>query len=315
MRASGKRSPARGAPHAERPTRARAPRASSEGARRAYYLGPDGSFSHQAAIAAFGRAFELTPVSTIEEAVSRATEQGDDFAIVPAENSTEGGVSATTDALIAYRPRILAEIELPIRHALVGRSGGLSRVRKIASHPQALSQCRHWIAKHFPDAQIVPVASTSRAAELAARDRRLCAIASPFAAKLYGLEVLKRRTHDRTHNATRFWIISGTTGDLESVRHRRRAAKRKRPGRARTAVIFGLSHESGALRRALAPFERTKISLTRIESRPYGGRAWRYVFFCELEGKTTDANVVRCLALLERVTTFVHVFGSYARLG
>lgn len=260
------------------------------------YLGPRGTFSHQAAARHFGHAVTLQPERTIGE-VFEAVERGRaHYGVVPVENSQEGSVNATLDRFIDSPTRICAQVFLPVELSLLGR-GPLEKVRKIYSHPQPFGQSRRWLAEHLPSAECVEVSSTSRAAELAAGEEEAAAIAGAMASEEFALPVLVPSIQDAAGNVTRFFVIG---------------REPSRPsGRDKTSVMFAVKDQPGALAKALAPFERARISLTRIESRPSKRQAWEYYFFADLPGHAEDVLLARALEELGRVCAFIRVLGSY----
>lgn len=269
---------------------------------RVAYLGPEFTYSHLAAIARFGQSVDLTPVATIA-AVFDEVEQGDaEFGVVPIENSTDGRVADALHCLSrAARSeqavQICAEIPLRIRHCLLG-TGPRSAVRRVCSKPQALSQCRNWLAAHLPQAELIPTASTAEAARLALAEHDTAAIASEQAGVNHGLATLARHIEDNPENVTRFAVIS-----------RESAAK---TGRDKTAVVFEAPHEPGALADAMAIFKRQKLNLTWIESFPVPEERGRYDFFVEFQGHATELHPRRALSSLAKKATRMTVLGSYA---
>ena len=263
------------------------------------YLGPPGTFSHMAAESAFGlspRYVEATTIRAVFDAVLRGHAS---YGVVPIENSSEGSVSATLDELDRNDLMIRGEILMDIAHCLVGRPGDRGSIERVYSHPQALAQCRSWLAENLPRAQLVVAPSTSAAAREAAEDDRSAAVASRLAADLAGLSVLFEGIQDRTENVTRF-VVLGTEDAAPS-------------GRDKTSISFSVRHERGALRRALELLEDAGLNLTHIESRPAVDHIWRYVFFTDFEGHRSDPTVARALESLAGHAGRVRVLGSYPR--
>lgn len=260
------------------------------------YLGPRSTFSHQAAARQFGSAVELLPERTIAD-VFEAVERGRaHYGVVPIENSQEGSVNATLDRFMDSEARICAQIFLPVELDLLGR-GPLERVRKIYSHPQPFGQCRRWLAEHMPSAECIEVSSTARAAEMAAADETAAALAGSQAGEEFGLPVLARAIQDSASNVTRFFVIG------------RQPARPS--GRDKTSVMFAVKDQPGALAKALAPFEKSGISLSRIESRPSKRQAWEYYFFADIAGHAEDKEVAAALKELSGVCAFTRILGSY----
>jgi len=270
-----------------------------QGAPSVAYLGPEGTFSERAARAHFGGAADLVPVATIHE-VFAAVERGRArLGIVPIENSTEGMVGPTLDALVASPLRIVAERRVLVRQALLSRAAHLSDVRRLVSHPQSLAQCREWIARRLPEVPAIEVASNALAAARAARSPSTAAIASRDAAGRYGLRVLAEDIQDAANNVTRFVVLSPAGGPTES-------------GADKMSVLFSVRNRPGALFRALEPLARERVDLCKLESRPMRGRTWEYLFFIDLRGPIEGAKVTRALAAMERECILFKILGAYA---
>jgi chorismate mutase/prephenate dehydratase len=270
---------------------------------RVAYLGPEFSYSHIAAITRFGQSAELLPVGTIT-AVFEEVELGQaEFGVVPLENSTDGRISDTLDNFVRRPVRICGEVPMRIHHNLLGL-GARNDIREVQSKPQALSQCRNWLARHLPAARIVEVASTTAAAQAARETPGVAAIASRQAGVHYELAVLAASIEDNPSNVTRFAVLGNTP--------------EKRTGDDKTALMFELSHKSGALADAIAVLKRHRINLTWLESFPMAGRddnspEGRYMFFVEFVGHRDEARVRRALASLTKKAKRLEVLGSYAR--
>jgi chorismate mutase/prephenate dehydratase len=264
------------------------------------FLGPEGTFAHMAARHLFGLAAHYREATTIE-GVFDAVRAGDAaYGVVPIENSTEGSVTRSADALIEGDLVVRQELVLDVAHVLLARAGlGLSSIDRVYSHPQALAQCRVWLAKNLPGAQLVQTSSTTAAAREALADERGAAIGSRLAAEIYGLDALREGLHDRPENATRFFVL----------------AKKDAPrtGQDRTTVAFSVKDGRGALRNVLAVFDDAGINLTRIESRPSRQKRWDYVFLVDLEGHREDEAVARALTELGSRCAMMKVLGSYPR--
>jgi len=266
---------------------------------RVAFLGPEGTFSHLAARHLFGLQARYRDSATIE-AVFETVSSGDaTYGVVPIENSTEGAVSMTSDALLEGSLMIRQEYVLPVSHCLLSNAATLGKITAVYSHPQALAQCRAWIAKHLPRAQVVQTTSTSAAAREAQSDERVGAIASEIAAEIHNLPIVRANIQDRAENATRFVVVGREDAPPS--------------GKDRTTIAFGLPDGKGTLRRVLTVLERANVNLTRIESRPSRTRPWHYVFLVDMQGHRQDKAVARALAALRKSTDFVKVLGSYPR--
>jgi chorismate mutase/prephenate dehydratase len=270
-----------------------------QAATRVAYLGPEFTFSHLAAIARFGQSAELVPVGTIA-AVFEEVERGQaTFGVVPMENSTDGRVSDTLDCFSHSKVQICGELPLRIHHCLLGL-GRRDEIRKVVSKPQPLSQCRNWLSKHLPNAQLVEVASTADAAQKAKADSAVAAVASAQAGVNYGLPVLAENIEDNADNVTRFAVIAAATG--------------KKSGNDKTALVVEIAHQPGALADVMAIFKRNRLNLTWIESYPIPGARGRYLFFIEFVAHQDEPRARRAVASLRKKAIRLDVLGSYAQM-
>lgn len=263
------------------------------------YLGPEATFTHDATKRHFGLSAQLLPKSSIADVFDEVERGRVEFGVVPVENSTEGVVNHTLDMFVSSDLTICAEVLLQVSHHLLTKTGTTKGITKVVSHPQALAQCRNWLARHLPGVALLDVESTARAAEMAARDGTVAAVASELAASMYDLLPAHRHLEDMRNNLTRFLVIG----------HDEPAPS----GHDRTSVLFGLRDEPGILFRALAPFAKSKINMSRIESRPSRKKAWDYVFFIDIDGHQADPKVARCLLALSESCAFSKVLGSYPK--
>lgn len=264
---------------------------------RVAYLGPEHTYSHIAAITRFGSSAELVAVGSIS-AVFDEVEQGlAKFGLVPLENSTDGRVTDTLEAFARSNLQICGEVPLAIHHALLA-AGPRSGIERVASKPQALSQCRNWLARHLPQAELVPVGSTAEAARQAAADASVAAIASEQAGVEYGLKVLAPAIEDNPDNVTRFAVIGQDAAN--------------RTGHDKTALMLEIAHEPGALADTMAVFKRARLNMTWIESFPVAGERGRYLFFIEFQGHASDVRARRAIASLEKKARRLAILGSYA---
>ncbi|QDU95325.1 prephenate dehydratase [Lignipirellula cremea] len=262
------------------------------------YLGPQFSYSHLAAIERFGANVEMQGLATIAAVFEAINRRQADYGIVPIENSTDGRVVDTLGMFARLPVQICGEVQLRIHHYLLGMCSH-DEVREVYSKPQALSQCRNWISKHLPGAKVVEVTSTAAAARLAAERPGIAAVASRQAGVNYGLRAIAEKIEDNPYNLTRFAVIGSEPG--------------KRTGNDKTAAMFQIPHEPGALADAMAIFKRGGLNLTWIESFPVHGPDAEYLFFVEMEGHRTDAEVTKALAALEKKAERLEVLGSYQK--
>jgi chorismate mutase/prephenate dehydratase len=262
------------------------------------FLGPSYTYSHLATLHRFGQSVELLPVGGIAAVFEEVNRGHATYGLVPIENSTDGRVADTLDMFTRLRVRICGEVQLRIHHSLLGKCAR-GDVTEVYSKPQALSQCRNWLAKHLPEARMIEVTSTSFAAQLAQDKPGVAAIASVQAGVHYGLDVLAANIEDNQANITRFAVIGEQSAP--------------RTGKDRTAVMFEVVHRAGALADAMHIFKRNKLNLTWIESFPIPRAEGGYLFFIELDGHETDLKVRRALAALGKKALRLEVLGSYPR--
>jgi chorismate mutase/prephenate dehydratase len=261
------------------------------------YLGPEGTFTHDAALKHFGHSARTTALAGIDQ-VFREVEAGPcHFGVVPVENSIEGVVNHTLDLLMNSTLRICGEVELRIHQHLMSRSADLSGIRRVYSHQQSLAQCRAWLNGNLPAAERVPVSSNSEAARLAAGEEGAAALAGAAAAEFHDLPILAHNIEDAPDNTTRFLVL-GRDSAAPS-------------GRDKTSLLFTTPNRPGALFTMLKCFADQGVSLSRIESRPSRRGMWDYVFFVDLEGHAEDAPVAAALADLQREAAMMRVLGSY----
>jgi chorismate mutase/prephenate dehydratase len=261
------------------------------------FFGAEATYSHLAAREKFGSAATLLPTASINEVFQEVSQQRVSFGVVPIENSTEGVVAHTLDLLVESELQICAEVFLDIHHNLLSRSGRAEEIAGIVSHPQALAQCRSWLAAHFRNVGVEEVASTAHAAMLAAKDAKLAAISSSLAKEVYELRVVAKNIEDQSPNITRFLVI----GRNES----------KPTGNDKTSLVFSVKDEPGILHRMLQPFAKSRINLTKIESRPLKSKPWEYMFFIDLRGHKQTGAIKRAIKTLEHDCIFVKILGSY----
>ena len=263
---------------------------------RVAYLGPESTYTHQAARTQFGSSTEYWPETALAEIFRVVERQEADFGVVPIENTTEGVVTHTVDQFLESDLLICAEIALNITHMLMGTCK-LEDVKTVYSHPQGLAQCRGWLQAHLPRVSLEETSSTAAGAERAAGDPTGAAIASALAAEHFGLDILADRIEDIKQNFTRFFVVGNTAP--------------KPCGADKTSIVFSVQHKVGALSEILQVFAKNELNLTRIESRPSRKKAWEYVFFVDFEGHTATPKVQAALDEVATHCMYLKHLGSY----
>ena len=266
---------------------------------RVAYLGPQGTFSEQAVRRHFGQAVQALPAASIDEVFRSAESGAAQFAVVPAENSTDGVVGRTLDLLLTTSLRICGEVDLRVRQNLLSRMKGMKEIRKIYSHAQSLAQCNGWLAQNLPNAERIPVGSNAEAARRAAKEKAAAAIAGEAAAALYKLKILAGGIEDDPNNTTRFLVL----GQVEPGA----------TGKDRTSLVMSAENKPGAVHALLSPIAANGVSMSRIESRPAKARSarWEYVFFIDIEGHQSDAKLAAAIGELKQRAPFFKILGSY----
>ncbi len=264
------------------------------------YLGPKATFTHQAALEHFGISAKYIALPTIRDVFEEVERGNIDYGVVPVENTIEGVVNYTLDMFLQTPGvNIVGEIILPVALHLLSTADELSQIRKIYSHPHALAQARAWLDKHLPSAQRIEVESTAKAAEMALEEENAAAIASEAAATVYNLNILASNVQENLNNYTRFLVIG--------------KKKLRKTGFDKTSLLFAVKDETGALYKALEPFYRHGVNLTKIESRPSKEKSWDYVFFADVEGHAEDEPVKKAIEELKKRTKMVRILGSYPK--
>ncbi len=265
------------------------------------YLGPEATFTHQAAIRNFGVSLDYHAIKSIPDVFAEVEAGTADYGVIPIENSTDGAVSHSMDMLVESDLHICSQVYLPIEHCLISQSP-LDHIKVVRSKDQALGQCREWLRANLPEAVLVDVVSTADAVCTAKETPGVAAVASDLSAQRYGVPVQVRGIQDRDDNVTRFLVIGKTR------------AKPLGDGRDKTSLVISLKDEPGALEKTLRPFGSRGINLSKIESRPSRKKAWDYLFFIDFIGHYEDALVQEALAELEGHCSFVKWLGSYPNL-
>ncbi|MGC6426696.1 MAG: prephenate dehydratase [Akkermansiaceae bacterium] len=262
------------------------------------YLGPEGTWTHQAAIKKFGHSVDYRSQANFAEVFDQVARRHVSYGVVPIENSTEGAVSHTLDLFVESPLRICAQILLRIENGLMA---AISRaeIKTLYSHPQVFGQCRSWILQNFPEADLVEVSSTTKAAQLAKQNAAdgAAALGGELAAEMHGLTMLETSIQDRATNTTRFLVIGEETCPPT--------------GKDRTSLLFSVHDRPGSLVKALQAFDSFEINMSKIESRPSKQKDWEYIFYVDLAGHCEDPELQKALATLETHCSVVKTLGSY----
>jgi len=265
------------------------------------YLGPEGTWTHQAAISKFGHSVEYSAQPNFAEVFDQVARRHANYGVVPIENSTEGAVSSTLDLFVDSSLRICSQILLRIENGLMA---AIPRedIKTLYSHPQVFGQCRNWILRNFPEADLVECSSTTKAAHLAKQYAAdgAAAMGGPLAAEMSGLTMLETAVQDRATNTTRFLVIGEETCPST--------------GKDRTSILFSVHDRPGSLVKALQAFDSFEINMSKIESRPSKQKDWEYIFYVDLAGHCDDKAVKEALETLETHCSLVKILGSYPDL-
>jgi len=265
------------------------------------FLGPEATFSHQAAISIFGNSARFCPSRTFEDVFGSVEKGHCDHGVIPVENSLEGSVAGIWDLFNKYHLKICGECYHRIRLSLMGQNGDISSIRKLYSHPMPLAQCRVWLKQHLPDIPLETVDSTALAGRMAAETPGTAALGSRLLAETLGLRLLREDVEDDPHNVTRFLVIGN--------------AEPPPTGCDKTTLLFFLGHHPGTLAGMLSALARRGINVCRIESRPMPTRSWEYLFFVDLEGHREDPEMADAMAEMKTLCVFMKWLGSYPSAG
>ncbi|QIN85104.1 prephenate dehydratase [Rubrobacter tropicus] len=261
------------------------------------YLGPEATFTHEAALRSFGTSIELQPQTTVAEVFARVERGEAEHGVVPVENSMEGAVTHTLDELMNSPLKVCGEVYLPVSQNLISAEESPDKVSLVCSHPMALAQAASWLRRELPGARLEEVESTAEAARRASVQPGVAAVGSALAAEAHGLKVLARNIQEARTNTTRFIVLGRSWA--------------ARTGKDKTSVVFSVKDRPGVLKEALSAFASEGINLTRIESRPSRKRAWTYVFFADFKGHPDEEKVRRALEGLEEHCPYVSLIGAY----
>jgi len=264
------------------------------------FLGPEGTYSHSAAVKHFGNLIETHPVESIEEVFRIVEADNANFGIVPVENSSAGVINHTLDLFMKSSLTISGEVALRIRHNLLSSAASMPAIKRIYAHQQSLSQCTQWLDKHLPDAERVAVSSNAQAVLMAKGSADdAAAIGGAMAAELYDIPVMAADIEDEPDNTTRFAVIG----------------QHKSPpsGDDRTSLLVFVHNRPGSLFDLLKPLAERGISMSNIESRPSRRGVWDYVFFIDVDGHRDDDLVKQAITEIEKASAMVTVLGSYPK--
>lgn len=262
------------------------------------FLGPEGTYTHAAALKHFGHFVHAQPMSAIDE-VFREVESGQaNYGVVPVENSTEGVVNHTLDSFVNSPLFIAGEVKLRIHHHLLSNDEVKpSDIKRVYSHQQSLAQCRKWLDANCPQVERVAVSSNAEAAKLSMKEEGAVAIAGDMAAEQYSLLKLVENIEDQPDNTTRFLIIGSDVVPAS--------------GQDKTSIMVSAKNKPGALYHVLEPFHQNDISLTRLETRPSNSGTWAYVFFIDFEGHIDDEGVQKVVQQVSPDAVEIKHLGSY----
>ncbi len=260
------------------------------------YLGPEATFTHLASQKKFGAQVEYVSMQTITDVFNEVERGSSDFGVVPVENSIEGAISHTLDMFVDSDLKICSEISLSIEHNLLCNCK-LRDIKKVYSKSQVFGQCRLWLETNLPGRHLMEISSTTKAAEICAREKNSAAIASSLAAQIYKVKLKVKSIEDSSHNVTRFLVIGKKEAGYT--------------GRDKTSILFSIKDRVGALHEMLLVFKKAKINLTKIESRPSKKKAWDYYFFVDMQGHIKEPRLKKALNNLEKKCHFIKIVGSY----
>lgn len=261
------------------------------------FLGPLGSFTGSAATKHFGHAARLLPQASIDDVFREVDSGHAHYAVVPVENSTEGAVGRSMDLLLGTQLKICGEVVLRIHQNLLTKESDLSKITKIYSHAQSLAQCHEWLNRNLPGVPRISVASNSLAAQMAAEEAGVAAIAGEAAAERFNLPKLAENIEDEPNNTTRFLVLGKHDAGPS--------------GRDKTSLIMSAPNRTGSLHELLLPFSHTGVSMSRLESRPARNALWEYVFYVDVDGHREDPAVKTALAELAKRAAYLKILGSY----
>jgi len=266
---------------------------------RVAYLGPEATFTHQAARQNFGRGARYLAGETIGDVFTMVSQGYADVGVAPVENSNEGVVTSTLDLLVDSDQKIVGEIILPIRLMLLSREPSLDTVRTVYSHPHVWGQCRHWLERNLSEAKLKDSRSTAEAVAFCAEVKGTAAVGGELTSEMYEVPILVEDIGDWEENLTRFLVFSDQMAEPT--------------GDDKTSIVLSIKDRVGALYEILKPFGDNGINLTKIESRPSRKKAWDYVFFVDLEGHRDEPKLSKTLKIVGNYCEHLKILGSYPK--
>lgn len=262
------------------------------------FLGPEGTFTQQAAFKHFGQSIDAQPHNTIE-AVFRSVELNQsDFGVVPIENSYEGAVGSTLDNLQQSSLKICGEVQIPIHHYLMAKNEN-EKIERIFAHPQALAQCKMFLRENYPKATLESISSNAVGAQKAMNEPNCASIAPEIASFIYGLKIIAGNIQDGSKNSTRFLVIGNYECDSSKE--------------DKTSIVFSASNKPGSLYSMLKPFEKYQINMNKLESRPSKTEQWSYIFFVDVDCHKQNENFKKAIKEIEEQQNFIKILGSYPK--
>ncbi len=262
------------------------------------YLGPEATYTHQAAVNNFGSILDYRALPDIPD-VFQAVEKGEcDYGVVPIENSTEGAVNRSLDLLVETDLTIIAQVYLRVEHSLFSFYP-LESIKEVRSKDQALAQCSEWLRWNLPSAKLIPVTSTAEAVKNLNPESPTGAIAGNLAGRIYGVSSQADNIQDRKNNVTRFLVVA------------RKSLPKRDEMDYRTSLVLSLTDKVGALKAALKLFSESNLNLCKIESRPSRLKTWDYYFFIDFIGHCEDEKVSEVIGELNKICPLVKLLGSY----
>lgn len=260
------------------------------------YLGPEGTWTFDAALKHFGNGINTNDCHSIDEVFLQVAKKNADYGVVPIENSSNGTVTATVNLLYKHNLKICGEVEVLIKHQLLAQNN--ENITTIAAHQQALEQCRKYLQQHYPNAKLKSVNSNAVAAQIAAKDDTTAAIASHYASEVYKLKIIGKNIEDSVNNTTRFLII----GNIENAIS----------NNDKTTILLIAEHKIGVLSDLLASFKKHNVNILKLDSYPNpNNHKWQYLFLLDVEGHIKNIAVKKAIASIQNNALEVKILGSY----